>query len=1039
MKNNVETLQVSRTCDDKTCMNPVSCITNFDVDKCVSIGSVLGVLLSNESSGIDTICLNDSYTSDESDAVFVKNIYSTPGRKVTISCLKPCNLTFDLVINFRYFSPNVIIVLQNATILSSSISVQNIGIHFNDLVFVNSIVSDVAPRAGEFGEINLWFTFVTFSFSFELNHPQSINIEETFKFSCQFLKTTMKNTNIKFDSSAIWISASQSSFTGRGTTALLGQKLLVNFDTVMLSCHDNPCLKINAGKIKAKFSNLTLESSEGGIHLHSESTYFISSWIEVDVLDSTFQNNTVHGSGGALEVQFRWETMNPYSHLNISGCVFRQNTLTGSSNRDSFGGAISVKNLFSLRNEQKFNLIFVRIENCQFVDNQAENGGGALFFRGEFISVVVHQCEFINSDGIAVAGLGVFILGFTEICVTGASVRSAISSSSTSLIWLQMLSTTSSIRCLSFKIKCLPWHNLKLHSAEAVTSLNDTKFVAANVFCAGCSPSYYIPSEGSNSVSDLRKYRSLSREQKSCIPCPAGGECSGTDLKAKPNYWGFNSSGLVEFQQCPIGYCCGGTDENPCSSFNSCAGERDGILCSSCKEHYSQSLLSDTCIANDDCTATWFWTLAVLAPFVYMLWYTFKDDIMNIPIVVVEKLKRKHVHEAKFVKGEQRVHYIDKGYFGILIYFVQATAVLRSGLLIQSSDEVHNTFRKIETYIGLLLTIELSYMPADVCPIQNLTVSRKVLAKFVFILGIFGSWVFIFVLFSIFKFMTNWVCKKNSLTSGIRAKLLGGLVKIIKYSYGGLTKMVFFSLLCVKMMSKKVWFYDASVDCFSVWQMTMIVFGLCYVLPFPFMLFLGMNCLKRGKISGNILLLGTFCPLPFLAFFLVKFLSHSKITASTNKEKESVVEFKNEYDRQMYRRFMRGYRMDGEAQYWECLMFLKRLLLNLTTLIPNPVIRLGICLILCTIFVVHHDSVKPFVNPTSNKVEVVSLLLLCAEASSNLVKSIYINLGVSPGTPQAELLESLSFIETLFLPCLLALILLLELKEEILARKQRRD
>ncbi len=766
----------------------------------------------------------------------------------------------------------------------------------------------------------------------------------------------------------------------------------------------------------------------------SEGTAYLDSWVEVYVIDSSFQNNRLHGRGGTIHVQVVSGLESPISvsHIHISHCIFSNNTLIGHASIESFGAAVYIWGLLTnIKFPPSVKNVLVEIERSTFLDNQAKSGGGALYFRGQLVGVVIAMCEFVHSRSTVLSSKGIFILGYSDICIKESSISSSVGNGTTTLVELNMLSAASSIRCLNFRINCVFWHKLMLF-AELVTNTNTTKLAQAALFCMACAPSYYIPSDGTNTISYIQNDNKPSTQPDlSCVACPTGGECPGVEIKAKPNHWGLNTSEGVEFWQCPAEYCCAGTNKKPCSSHNTCAGKRDGMLCSSCKPGFSQSLLSNTGMRRDDCTSTWFWGLAVLASFVYMFWYTFKDDIMDFPVRFAKRAK--HSHQPNDIKRqEQPINYIDKGYFGVLIYFVQATAVLRSGLSLYTADGGHGLFRRLETYVGLILTVELSYMQADICQIPNLSTTTKILVKFLFLLSIFGSWIIVFILFSTINILTQYILKKEPVCPAMKLKLIGGLVKIIKYSYGGLTKIVFFSLLCVNIGPNTVWFHDASVNCFSLWQNIMILFGICYVLPFPFMLFFGMKCLKDGKFSGNILLAGTCCPLPFFCLFLIEYVkicrSKSIVNCFMPDDIDPAHHFNNDDDKRMYKRFMRGYREEGSAQFWECVMFLKRLLLNFTTLIPDTVIKLGICLILCIIFLVHHIYVQPFLNPASNRVELVSLLFLCAEAASNLVKSIYMNLGIAPDSPHTVMLENISFIETLLLPSLLLLIFVFELQ-----------
>ena len=113
-----------------------------------------------------------------------------------------------------------------------------------------------------------------------------------------------------------------------------------------------------------------------------------------------------------------------------------------------------------------------------------------------------------------------------------------------------------------------------------------------------------------------------------CRACPFGGDCSKIKIAARPNYRGYSSDGLIVFQTCPQGYCCNDIDV-PCDSYDTCALNRRGRLCGECEHGYSESLMSKTCIPDEQCDDIWMWPVAILLAFTYLLWYMYKEEIMS--------------------------------------------------------------------------------------------------------------------------------------------------------------------------------------------------------------------------------------------------------------------------------------------------------------------------------------------------------------------------------------------------------------------------
>ena len=59
---------------------------------------------------------------------------------------------------------------------------------------------------------------------------------------------------------------------------------------------------------------------------------------------------------------------------------------------------------------------------------------------------------------------------------------------------------------------------------------------------------------------------------QACMECPYGGLCTDGNVVAVPGYWGGvqPASGALSFAVCPTGYCCDGTQRDPCTGPASC-------------------------------------------------------------------------------------------------------------------------------------------------------------------------------------------------------------------------------------------------------------------------------------------------------------------------------------------------------------------------------------------------------------------------------------------------------------------------------------
>ncbi len=105
---------------------------------------------------------------------------------------------------------------------------------------------------------------------------------------------------------------------------------------------------------------------------------------------------------------------------------------------------------------------------------------------------------------------------------------------------------------------------------------------------------------------------------------------------------------------------------------------------------------------------------------------------------------------------------------------------------------------------------------------------------------------------------------------------------------------------------------------------------------------------------------------------------------------------------------------------------LRRLSISATILIPNALIQLTVCLVLCLAFLFHHTYIKPFRNNISNLAEGFSLSLLCGVAAINLMKSCFLYTDAKPKGPQEEIMEFLQLVEIMSVVLLIIVIVCFE-------------
>ena len=78
------------------------------------------------------------------------------------------------------------------------------------------------------------------------------------------------------------------------------------------------------------------------------------------------------------------------------------------------------------------------------------------------------------------------------------------------------------------------------------------------------------------------------------------------------------------FTPCPVRYCCASSGE--CSSYDTCEGNREGVLCGKCKKGFSLNLMSTSCVDDSHCsegievTYTGVQCITALAYVLFLMW-----------------------------------------------------------------------------------------------------------------------------------------------------------------------------------------------------------------------------------------------------------------------------------------------------------------------------------------------------------------------------------------------------------------------------------
>ncbi len=1009
-----------------------SCLLQSDTTECTTLAHVLNTLIRSGVSGTQHIFIKGNYSSDETEEIALPTVLLGK-KKLAVSCTKPDSLKVKLTIKSAKYQRFCSIEFRNCEIMNSVVAVQNFQLVFYNVNFWNSRICDLSPELGTFGEIEIRFENVSLVGSRQ--DEFGLVLTKTFVLSCFFVQTHFVEFKANLSVSSLLVFFRNSVVSGGQMDFSAGDTVLYTVESCEFSALLN--LSVRARKIWSKFTGTRAQNCTG-ITVRKEDSGFLDSWIEMDVRNSTFRQNTKFGCGGALELllHLREKQFRPRNLVSITNSLFARNEVTRIGEELSQGGALYIQTNLSASvvNFPVKPGVIVLVRDCTFLNNYAESGGGAVYFPEAAVDISIHRCEFLYTSPRPNLGKGIFILGYSRISVKQSLFAATATASdlSVSLVEVQILTEAVSIRGLQIHVQCRPWYRVEVDKDLVASQrvINTTSLRKLIVLCISCSPSYFTPSTGIAEITydplhgefttTPRRLSSSTRTEfpSECVKCPVGAECPGDSLTAKPHFWGSISEEGFEFQQCPLGYCCEGNKKSQCIEFNSCSAGREGTLCGSCKESHSLSLMSTSCVQQEKCDDDWIWFVALLACVAYMAWYTFKDILFE------------HVLKLITFQRTPSAKNTDKGYFGILMYFVQTAALLHLPLQDIKLPSPFLFVKNVEFYTSLLLTFELSSTSVDICPSKKITTIHKMILLFSFMIGTYFSWLVLFVI--------CWTANRMYFQTSVQHKiawvslkktLMGGLIEIMKYTYSSFSDIFFSSMTCVTVADDHVWFLDGSVKCPNYWQLTMCLFGILYIIPFPGALFINLRLKEKAQISNKTFLFGLFLPLPFLLHVCLSSLK-ANIRGAVFPSVDSNVSVENSKTKEsfLYERFRGAYRKSNKGtQYWECVVILRRLLLYSTLLIPNTLVQLSICSFLCALFLIHHNSIGPFAHKSSNQVETLSLFSLTVLSVINLMKACFIFVGLMPEGKAAATMSNFRVLECSLLPVLIVFIVSIEL------------
>ena len=688
----------------------------------------------------------------------------------------------------------------------------------------------------------------------------------------------------------------------RNTGSIWGGALFIKYESV----GDN----INPFAIEVRFDRVNMvenkiknprgrEGAGGAVYISFYPPYCFFS---VAVMDSNVLNNSAPNSGGGFCIILR-----PFK---AKTSILRSNF---SRNFAEHGGAMKfyLAEERSSENEENDGPISLDISSCTFTNNLA-GYGGAIYqshnneFNESILGFInVTETTFLCCDKDLKFDVrnGTFIFSkliahLNEISIWENSDAEERSCSVPSLMIENYAGAMSIVSVYYFcaAARVVYEYNRKLLTDRYTygSFLNGRKvdeLYSVNLGCGNCQELPYRLGDGSVTLSKAKVYETdenhyvqnlsglYTLKDYPCRVCPFGGKCYLGKIYARPNYWGHkDKNDILNFQSCPRGYCCDDV-HTQCQRYDTCSPHRTGKLCGECEEGYSESLMSVTCVANDKCNDWWIWPLGFLLAASYLLWYMYKGKLIPFTRGFIEKLlsfRSYTVNSAKSIisvtkQQNQSENNVDKGYFDIMVYFVNIISLLKIKVEFQSGSDESGFLYDIEKYFTRYLDVDVQQVAnITICPFEGVTAVTKNLARPIFVLMILIIWSSLFSLTVLLRVMFQR--RKSTLMhrlSAFKLTLIEGYVETMKYSYSGLAGVTFLFLSCIPIRDNMVWKFNAEVMCLSSWQIWVITVAVIYTVPFSFTTILGLKLLRWGKIGHYQFMIGSLCPLPFLMYWSV--------------------------------------------------------------------------------------------------------------------------------------------------------------------------
>lgn len=875
----------------------------------------------------------------------------------------------------------------------------------------NMIISDINFKAQPHIRLLIWFLFI--------KEQASINIVDCFFANSSLIelkqtKTFEININNSFATANTMILMMR---INKATIFIKFQAAIPDFHITMLS--NNQCLIYNTTLINSDFSCMSMNQTQ------IQNSNFINSSVSIaggwyNITNSTFQDCTL-------------STIEHCEKLcDISDCVFDNTPVT-------------VSPTSNIRDTTFRNIVEKSMHNPLTLYTNSRIDKKCFGFKCKFNII---RCSFQNNAIYKEFVRLIYMKGTAQIYLLNLFETEIVMPALESTIFVIKNQFLLTVR--NFSVSCGRGNFLKM------LSMKDSDLSPLTLLrCVSCEKGQYnINGDYHIWRKSQMWWRVKMNQSDVCLDCPSNGKCEGGQIRSKGAYWGYKkSTNEIEFLPCPASYCCPSLRQ--CSSYNTCAENRQGRLCSDCRSGYSCSLNSNKqCVSSSKCKNVVVAFIIICLSsigFVAIILYLNEITLFMKKIFAAgkkpvngrtescENLQEKLLQTttsdvsnddeyqtvpiSQPVIGENNdsASCLISGLLKITFFFYQAASIIR----IQSPEKLNFNF---PTAFDFMLTffnikIDLVYSKSPMCILPNLSIIATEMLKLSVI------WIVFLLLFlvAIFACCHHKITAKNVKVTETYYTVINkdvprysrppmltrvkcAYLQFLLIGFASIATFCFNATYCVNINGNLYLFQQASTACYQPWQYGLFAFIALWIVPFPLALYFSTKHLYQCIITPNRFLADlTFPPLIILSFITSRKDHGKKLNQADAMTAKSLLLIVNEP-------FKESSRGDGSRLCWESILILRRMLLVIMkTYIMSPITKLYPMALLIAVFAFHHVVTAPYSNRKLNKFEFFSLSILITFIYVNMFWAITREYDLTASSSYKTLAEVLLFYEMLIL------------------------